>query len=227
MDLSVRDAARLLAVSEDTVYRLIRNKSLPAHRVHHQVRLNRVELQEWAATHGHRVSPELFSPEGAPAETPSLLAALERGGIHAHVPGERREDVLAALTQLPGIPEHVDRAMLHQLLLARESLASTSIGNGIALPHPRDPLILRLREPRVLLCFLEHPVDFGAPDGQPVHSLFLLLSPSVRAHLQLLARLAYALHDGELVRRLHAHDSPEAILDRIRKIEEGEGPAAI
>jgi nitrogen PTS system EIIA component len=218
MDLSVREAARLLAVSEDTVLKWIREESLPSRLVRRQPRLNRVELQEWASARGHRVSPELFQ---AGAEgTPSLGAALARGGIHRGLPGARREEVLEALTELVGIPPEVDRKLLYQLLLARESLSCTGVGRGIALPHPRDPLVLGLREPCVLLSFLEHPVDFGALDGEPARAVFLLLSPSVRAHLQILARLAHALHDDLLASLLVPAMPPEAIIERLRVLED-------
>ncbi len=220
MDLSVREAARLLEVSEDTVRRWIRDEALPASRVRQEHRLNRAELQEWAATHGHRVSPDLFLPSRK--ATPSSLAdALERGGVHRAVLGQRREEVLETLTRLPGIPKEIDRALLYQLLLARESLACTGVGRGIAVPHPRDPLVLGLKEPRVLLCFLATEVDFGALDGEPVRALFLLLSPSVRAHLEILARLAHALHDADLARLLVPETPTEPILARLRVLEEG------
>jgi PTS system nitrogen regulatory IIA component len=217
MELTARDVARLLNVSENTVYRWAREGSLPFHRFHDQYRFNRVELQEWAVAHRHRVSPDLFAPEGP---EPRLGAALERGGIHYHLPGDLREEVLLAVSRLPGIPAGVDRALLHQLLVGRESLASTGIGDGIAIPHPRDPLVLRLDEPIVLLCFLSKPVDFGALDGRPVRTLFVLLSPSVRAHLRLLSLLAFALHDPALRALLEKTAPPEPILGRLRAIEE-------
>jgi PTS system nitrogen regulatory IIA component len=45
------------------------------------------------------------------------------------------------------------------------------------------------------LCFLEKPVEYGAVDGQPVHTIFSLVSPTIKSHLQLLAKLSWALHD--------------------------------
>ena len=219
MELRVRDVAKLLNVSEDVVYRWVEEGSLPASKTGGQFRFNRVELQEWAATHGHRVSPRLFSSRGPAEDLPSLHAALERGGIHFGVPGHRRETVLAAVARLPGIPPGVDRALLQQLLVSREALAPTAIGDGIALPHPRNPLVVRVVEPHVLLCFLAEPVDFQAMDGQPVRVLLTLLSPSVRAHLQMLAKLAFALHDEGLRALLAGTPSPEAVLARIRSLE--------
>ena len=50
------------------------------------------------------------------------------------------------------------------------------------------------------LCFLEHPIEFGALDGQPVHTLFTIVSPTIKAHLHLLSRLAFALRSRRLPR---------------------------
>lgn len=219
----MRDVARLLNVSEQTVYRWARKGSLPAHRIHDQYLFNRVELQEWAALNKHRVSLELFASDGSVEQPAGLLAALEHGGVVYDLPGKRREEVLAAVAKLPGIPASVDRELLYQLLLAREALASTSVGGGIAIPHPRDPVVAHVDQPLVFLCFLRQPVDFRAMDGQPVKVLFLLLSPSVREHLRILARLASALHD-EAVKKLLAAAAPsDAILGRISAIEKDAG----
>jgi nitrogen PTS system EIIA component len=222
MDLSVRDVARLLNVSEETVYRWVRRGSLPSHRVHDQYRFNRVELQEWAALHEHRVSPDLFRSNGTQEECPSLCAAIEQGGIFYGVPGDRREKVLEAVCGLPGIPSKVNRRLLYQLLVAREALASTAVGHGIAIPHPRDPVVVRVDKPAVLLCFLSEPIDFQAMDGQAVRVLFTLLCPSVRIHLQLLAKLAFALHDKTLKELLRTAAPKAAILKRIATLEAAE-----
>jgi nitrogen PTS system EIIA component len=225
MELKVRDVARLLNVTEQTVHRWVRSGSLPAHRIHDQYMFNRVELQEWAAVHAHRVSPELLAPQGAASELPRLGAAMERGGIFYDTPGGAREEVLEAVVQLPAIPPRLDRRLLYQLLVAREALASTGVGNGIAIPHPRDPVVIHADEPLVLLCFLRQAVEFNALDGQPVQVLFVLLSPSVRAHLQMFARLAFALHDAEFQELLRTAAPREAILSRVRAIEAGRTPA--
>ena len=222
MDLSVREVAQLLGVTEKTVHRWLREKEIPTHKLHDQYRFNRVEIQEWAAARGMKLSPGVVGAEGAPDARSSLRAAVERGGIHFHVPGTTAEEVLTAVTRLPGIPEGVNRSLLRELFVAREALMSTGIGGGIAIPHPRDPLVVQVREPVVLACFLEHPVDFHAIDEAPVRVLFTLLSPSIRAHLQMLSRLTYALHDPALLNLLEKPTTADAILDRLGAIERQE-----
>ncbi|MGH7680375.1 MAG: PTS sugar transporter subunit IIA [Candidatus Eiseniibacteriota bacterium] len=219
MDLSTREVARLLGVTEQVVNRWLRDKAIPAHRLHDQPRFNRVEIQEWAAARGIRLSPETAGPDRAPAASSSLRAAVERGGIYYDLPGTSSTEVLEAVTQLPGIPEGVDRDLLRQLLVGREALMSTGIGGGIAIPHPRDPVVIHTPEPIVLTCFLKSAVDFHAIDAAPVRVIFALLSPSIRAHLRILARLTYALHDAALLEMLEKRAAPAAILDRLAVIE--------
>jgi PTS system nitrogen regulatory IIA component len=220
MDLTARDLARLLNVSEKTIYRWIRDRALPAYRLHEQYRFNRVEVQEWAALQKINVSPEIFSDPDAPGGSPpSLASAIERGGVHHSLHGSTREEVLHAIVEAAPIPAGIDRNRLHQLLLTREALSSTGIGGGIAIPHPRTPLVLQLREPIVVLGFLAHPVDFEAVDRQPVRALFLLLSPTVQSHLQTLAKLSWALHDPGFRALVDRQASGGEILPRLQELE--------
>lgn len=194
MQLNVREAARLLNLSEKTVYRWVREKKLPASKVHEQYRFNRAELLEWATSQQMDVSPELLREiSAAPVPVVALAAALRAGGIHDGVPGADKLTALDAVVGLMPLPEELDREFLLQLLLARESLASTGLGGGIAMPHVRNPIVMHVSQPLITLCFLQQPIEFGAVDGQPVHTLFTIISPTTRAHLNLLARLAFAL----------------------------------
>ena len=80
------------------------------------------------------------------------------------------------------LPSNSDRESIAQLILTREALGSTAIGEGIAIPHVRRPILLNISSPAISLCFLDKPVDFGAFDGQPVFAIFLLISPTARMH---------------------------------------------
>lgn len=222
--ITVRDAARLLGVAEKTVYRWIEERDLPAHRVHGQFRLNRSELLEWATTHGVRVSAELFQePEEDGASLPTLVEALAAGGIH-YLPGGGDRD--AALRDVVGaldLPDAIDREFLYEVLLARENLGSTAVGDGIAVPHVRNPVLLHVR-PAVALCFLGTPIPFGALDGKPVDTLFVIVAPRSKSHLRLLSRLSTALHDPAFREVLAKREKPEAILAVLKRVEAGFAP---
>jgi PTS system nitrogen regulatory IIA component len=218
--LTVRDAAALLNVSEKSVYRWIKQGVLPAYRVDDQYRINRTELLEWATERKLHVSPEIFSePEREGELAPTLEQALRAGGIHDRIAGRDKAAVLRAVVELLQLPDDVDRKFLYEVLLAREALGSTGVGDGIAIPHVRNPIVLHLSQPIVTLCFLEQPIDFGAIDGQPVHTLFTLISPTVRAHLHLLSRLAFVLRDPRFAAAVRAQASPDEIHDALRAAE--------
>lgn len=212
MDLSVRDSAKLLNVSEKTIYRWIKEGKLPAYRVSDQYRFNRAELLEWATSQRINVAAEIFDEPHSGHHPLGLTDAFRAGGIHYRVGGSDKDEVLRAVVDLMPLAEQVDRRFLLQVLLARESLGSTAIGNGIALPHVRSPVVMHVSRPMVTLCFLEQPVEFGALDGQAVHTLFTMLSPTVRAHLHTLARLSHALQQPAFARVIREQGTREQIL---------------
>jgi PTS system nitrogen regulatory IIA component len=101
-----------------------------------------------------------------------------------------------------------------EVLMQRERLGSTGIGNGIAIPHGKLAKLERLCG---AFARLERPVDFEALDGQPVDLMFLLLAPEGAGadHLKALARIARLLRDPETTRKLresHDADSLYAVL---------------
>lgn len=198
MQLTVKDAARLLNVAEKTVYRWIKQEIVPVYRINEQLRFNRAELLEWATSRRIQVSPEIFVEAEKPqTPLPSLTDAIREGGVAYRLGGHDKPSVLRALIDVIKLPAEVDREFLFQVLLARESLGSTGIGDGIAIPHVRNPIVLHVTRPLIALCFLDHPIPFGSLDGQPVTTLFALISPTVRAHLHMLSRLSFVLqHSG-------------------------------
>lgn len=220
MQLSTRDVSKVLDVSEATVTRWIRQRGLPARHVAGQYRFHRAELLEWATANGVKVRADLFDKfDDEHAPPPSLAEALERGGIFYQLPDTNRDRALRAMVSVLPLPDDVDRELLLRLFLAREAAASTGFGNGIALPHVRNPIVLHVPRPMVTLCFLEQPVDFGALDGQPVHTLFAVISPTTREHLQLLSRIVYALHDDGFKSAVMSTAPAETILREARRID--------
>jgi len=81
--------------------------------------------------------------------------------------------------------------------------------------------VLHVSRPAITLCFLERPVDFGALDGKPVHCLFTMVSPTVRAHLTLLSRLAFAMRDPGFQDAIRRQALRDEILTELRRVEAG------
>jgi nitrogen PTS system EIIA component len=219
MKMTVREASKLFNVSEKTIYRWIEQKNLPAYRINKQFRFNQTELLEWAAACRTSFSPELLGePESGSIPLPDPIQALAAGGIHYRVAGTDRDSVLRSVVELLRMPDQVDRDFLLQVLLSREALGSTGIGDGIAIPHARNPIVLNVERPTITLCFLENPVDFSALDGLPVTVLFTLITPTVRAHLHILSRLAFILTDKGFREVLKRQESRDEIFSEVRRV---------
>lgn len=215
MDISLRDAAKLLNVSESTLSHWIKEERLPAFMINGRYRFNRVDLLEWA---NHRKIPAaaLYHPPESRG-TPYRLEAFLEGNIHYDVPGDDKKAVMAAVAERLPLPNARDKALAAQALWDREAKGATII-DDIAIPHARSPLVFGVERPVAVLCFLKSSVPFGDEGAAPVRTVWTLLSPTVRAHLALLANVAAALHDTEFKRLLgKAAPAPE-LLARLKAL---------
>ena len=144
MQWSMRDLGEMFKVSESKVTRWIRHQGLPAQRVAGQYHFNRVEVLDWAVAHQVRMeaSPVDQLVDGVPSM--SLADALEAGGIHYKISGDERQAALRALVSRLPLPKDFDGELLMGLLLAREAHGFTAVGDGIAIPHVRYPIVLNV-----------------------------------------------------------------------------------
>ena len=221
MQLTVRQAAAYFGVDDQTVRKWIADRDLPVHRANERLHLNAIEVWEWAIARGLPVSRRLLEDaRRTPEHAPPLSELLDRGGIHlTSSAGGEKADVLAGVVARLPLPPEVDRNFLLTVLEAREAMGSTGIGDGIAIPHVRNPILLHVKRPFVSLFLLDRPVDFDAIDGKPVHALFVVVAPSVPVHLRVLAHLGHALRDSNLRRLLVDRASADRIMERIRELE--------
>lgn len=219
MQLNIREVAKLLKVSEGKVNQWIRRGMLRADRVNDQYQLHRSDLLERTASREINIRADIFSPSDSAAQAPLLVDAIRNGGIFHGLDGTDRPTVMRAIVDTLVLPPNSDRESITQLLLAREALGSTTIGEGIAIPHVRRPLLLNSSSASISLCFLQHPLDFGAFDNKLVFAIFLLISPTVRTHLHLLSRLSFALHDSDLTAALARRASSSELLAEFQRVE--------
>jgi PTS system nitrogen regulatory IIA component len=138
------------------------------------------------------VGPELIVPQLQAHEKSAVIRELA-DHLAAHVSG----------------PQKIDREVLAKVLLERERLASTAIGEGVAIPHGKLDAVGKL-----VACVGRAPegVDFDSMDGRPTHLFFVLVAPenSTGVHLKALARISRLFKDPEFRTRLmQAKDAQE------------------
>lgn len=116
------------------------------------------------------------------------------------------QELAAKAAKLTSIPERE----IFDVILQRERLGSTGVGHGVAIPHGKLNSIQHIVG---VFARLETPVDFEALDDQPVDLAFLLLAPEGAGadHLKALSRIARVLRDQDMVAKLRATDSAQAI----------------
>ena len=214
--LDIAGAARLLGSGESTVARWVRQGLLPSRGAYPELRFERSALERWARATGMR--GRTGQAARVDYEDDLLAAAILRGAVGRAKPQDAAEAIGLTVNQLTDLPDGA-RLEITDAVLNRERMASTGLGRGVALPHPRRPAGGWIEEARLSVLFLEEPLDWAAIDGQPVSTVLLLLSPSVPLHLELLARVSMALHDPELVELLHSGPDAITLLERVRDIQ--------
>ncbi len=218
MELKIKDIVGLLQVSEKTVYRWIKDKKIPCYRINHQYRFNRTEINEWILSSKIELSSSLLNLSSSGRQD-DLSQLIEKGGIVSNVIGENVREALRNAIQRINTPQNIPKEEILSALLSREEMMPTAIGKGIAIPHPRNPIITDLKNASVSICCLEKPVDFGSLDNHPVHTLFILLTATPKMHLEVLSKISYLCQDESFLNLLKEHAQKEIILDYLRKRE--------
>ncbi len=132
----------------------------------------------------------------------NMKDALRESCVIADLKGGTKEEVLTELVSAlknAGLVQDVGQAV--GVILEREKLGSTGIGDGVAIPHGKMKGLNRI------LCVFgrsKEGIDFDAVDGKPVHIFFLLLAPedSAGLHIQMLSRISRILRDPSFRKRL-------------------------
>jgi PTS system nitrogen regulatory IIA component len=215
MELNTTAVANLLNFPEREVRELARAGKLPHLNAQGRLRFNRQAILEWALGRGHPLN--LGVEEMEPAGLPPLAELFAPGRFHYDLPGRTFAEVLRAALNVFQLPPEADKDLVYDLLVSREKLMTTALGDGLAVPHLRVPVVVNVARPTLGIFFTREPIDMGALDGKPVHTLFLLLSLTPRQHLELLARLAFLFRKPEFVKLLRERAKPEAIIEWIER----------
>lgn len=213
MDLKIKDIVNLLQVNEKTVYRWIKEKKIPCYKINYQYRFNKSEINEWILSNKIELSTSLLNLNANHYELGSLI---ERGGIISGVEGENVREVLKNAVEKISTPSDLSKDEILSALLSREELMPTAIGKGLAIPHPRNPIVTYPGNASVSICYLQKPVDFGALDREPVHSMFLMLTSSPKMHLETLSKVSQLCQSEFFLAMLKERSPKEHILEFVR-----------
>ena len=218
MELKLREVSQLLSVPEKTVLEWVRERKLRAYKIYNQYRFNRDELNEWILKGKIPVSDEVFQKVETSVPV-SLTKLVSRGGICFNIEGSDVRGVLASAVRAIQLPDDADRDEILSSLLDREELMTTGLGEGIALPHPRNPILADVSSESVSICMLEHPVDFNAIDGLPVHTMMIILSANPRRHLDILSKVSFLCRQHDFAKAIRGHADADEIMRCVKNAE--------
>jgi len=220
--MSIEEFAKHVGMDAREVLKLADRGKLPGHKLGGQWRFNRAQVTEWLQQEMHKLDKaRLVALEDS--MTGQLGGAVDEGrmvvteligleGVDLALPAKTRDSVLRELVRLASRTGLLyDPDGLLEALVERESLGSTALPCGVAIPHPRQPMPYVSAEPLICVARLPSGVAFGGKNGQLTRLFFLICCHNDRHHLQVLARLMRLL-DEETIEPLAQADSPETFL---------------
>jgi len=226
MDLKIKDVADLLNVHETTLRRWLVDGKIPAYRINQQYRFNRQEIEDWVMQQKQnkcggetpQPTPEAANQTQRGSKQFSLYRAINKGGVLYNVPGKDKETIIKTTMKQIAADLHLDADTISDLLLDRERLQSTALGNGIAIPHTRE-FLLSNHFDVVTVVFLDKPIEYDSLDGKPVHTLFFLFASDDKRHLHLLAKIAHLNSQPEIQKLLQTRPTRDKLLEYIKEWE--------
>ena len=145
-----------------------------------------------------------------------LTSLFAPGALRFDLSATTQDELLSQLAALMPL-DPAGAAALQKMLRRRESLGSTGVGRGVAIPHTRSTLVTGLQ-----LAYGRHPagLPWAAIDNRPVHFFFLIVAPPLEVsneYLPVLGRIAQLVKEPDVPERLAAIDSPDAFFELLRE----------
>lgn len=214
MDLKLKEVSELLSVSESTLKEWAQEGKVPSYELGGELRFSRIEMEDWLLNQ----KLDEHSPVATGDLKFSLYKAIHHGQVLTQVEAESKEELIATCMKEMAKHFDLDAGVLTDLFIDRERMMPTGVGHGIAIPHTRD-FLLNSHFDVVQVVYLKKPLDYGALDGEPVHTCFFLFSSHDRRHLNLISKIAHLSSGAKAREFLQSHPSKNELLTYIKKWE--------
>lgn len=223
--MSLEEFAKHVAMDVREVRRLADRGKLPGHKIGGQWRFNRARVTEWLQQEMHTLDEaRLIAVERAMSDAGVddvddsgmvMTDLIDLDGVDVAFPARTRASVLRELVKLADRTGLLyDGGGLLQAVEQRESLCSTALPKGVAIPHPRQPMPYASAEPLICVARVSGGIAFGAPRGELTRLFFLICCHTDRYHLHVLARMMRILDEDTIDLLLDA-ETPEGLLEAL------------
>lgn len=228
MILTLKELAEYLRVNERTILRMIQNGKIQGAKIGGQWRFNGSQIDQvfFPASEGGESSLESEDSSSIithPQIGIPVSRVMSEDRILLNLKAKDTESVINELTDarlLYGLV--LDATDLRTKCMQREQVLSTGVGEGIAIPHPRDPIPTLRASAAVIYGYSKEGIDFNAPDGKPVHMFFLVCSQNIELHLHLMGCMARLLKSQTFVDSLPKCKNNADVIKLVMECERAE-----
>ena len=211
--MTLAEVSQYLQLAEKTVLRMAQRGEIPAAKVASQWRFLRPVIRDWLVGQMHSM-PEAKLDAMANLQSRTLpLHEVVRPELITYrvLPGPKEQVLRQLMEPIKKSGFAANPSLLLDSLIERERMMTTAVGHGIAIPHPRKPLLDMFPEPAIALGICREGVDFDAIDDQRVHLFFLICATREAIHLELMAKVAWFSRGPERMQALMAASSKKKV----------------
>ncbi len=208
--LTLDELSKYLKMDVQEIVDLVEAGEIPGIKIGNQWRFRRNSIDDWLENR----STENLEKTALRNVVNRFLDYTQESYIKTDMKARNRFEVLAEMAQFARNNNVcVKQQWLYDVLLKREQLLSTGIGNSIAFLHPRRIYASKIKQPSVLLGISRNGVKFRSPDDKPVNLFFLLLLKNDKQHLFCLSYLSQLFNQGGLREKILKEHRPDKILE--------------
>ncbi|MEA3544512.1 MAG: helix-turn-helix domain-containing protein [Thermodesulfobacteriota bacterium] len=213
--LTVKELSVKLDVSEKTIYRMINSKSIPfAIKIGGQWRFNTEKIEKWVSE----------SQQGEKNRNPTnykikVSDALSNGLIIYRAHGENRDEILDEILGMIGHLSSTEETSIKKQILYNESIVSSSL-RGLSFMAPDVDGFCHIGESKLLVAFLDKPMDFKAIDNIDTEIVLLLLATNNTEQLILKTRLSRLFMEKEFISMVKEQLNRRELIEQVTLIEE-------
>ena len=148
-----------------------------------------------------------------------ISSLIHKGGVFRDVEGSTPEEIYEKVCKMLDLPDSITSDQVYNALCAREKILSTAVGNGIALPHARTPIMKDESDQKICIVYLKEPLDMKAPDEKKVTVMFILLTQNSQTHLRVLSTLVGLFRKNSFRKLLEEKAGEAQLINAIRELD--------
>ena len=206
--LTLRQAANFLKVTDSVIKEMIRSDVFKATKKGNTYQIEKAEVDEWLANLNEREVEQLALKRSVCRFSDYFKP---RNVFLDFIADNKYEAIAEMAKKAKELKIVKDHRWLYQVVVAREELVSTAIGNGVTLLHPRHFHPSKVKKPSIMFGRSKNEIEFDALDNKPVRFFFLLLLHDDVQHLFSISYISKLLMNEDILKTLEEATSSEEV----------------